>query len=345
MRVALLFGAVPEEAPADELDVLREVELAEETLRRLGHETARVPLSLRLDEGARALTGFSPDVVVNLVETLEGKGDLAHFAPALLDRLRLPYTGAPTQALFLTSDKVLAKRWLVAAGLPTPAWATERELAAGARIPTPAIIKPVSEDASVGIDETSVVSRGDRVWAETRARTLRLGSECFAERYIEGREFNLSLLETADGPQVLPPAEIRFAGYPAEKPRMVCYRAKWDAASFEYRNTPRSFDFPASDRALLERLASMATACWRHFGLAGYARVDFRVDRSGEPWVLEINANPCISPESGFVAAAARAGYGYPELLSRFLEVALRRVARPPQNGACASLDTQTGCV
>jgi D-alanine-D-alanine ligase len=209
--------------------------------------------------------------------------------------------------------------------VPTPEWATEPELAAGAAVPTPAIVKPVSEDASIGIDDSSIVRDADRLLEETRSRSLRLGTECFAERYVEGREFNLSLVETPSGPEVLPPAEIRFRDYPPGRARMVCYRAKWETGSFEYLNTPRAFDFPAADRPLLDRLASLARACWVHLGLAGYARVDFRVDLLGEPWVLEVNANPCISPESGFVAAAAARGLGYRELFSLLVRSALAR--------------------
>jgi D-alanine-D-alanine ligase len=328
MRVALLYGAVPEGAPADELDVLAEVAAAERALRGLGHETRRFPLSLHLNEAAAGLRSFAADVVVNLVETLHGRGELAHLAPSLLDFLRLPYTGAATEAMFLTSNKVLAKRWLRSGGLPTPPWATRQELARGAPLAVPAIVKPVSEDASVGIDESSIVRRRDQLLEATQERSRRLGTECFAEQYVEGREFNLSVLETLRGVEVLPPAEIKFRNYPEGKPRMVCYRAKWEADSFEFENTPRTFDFHDCDHPLLERLTALARACWSHFGLRGYARVDFRVDARGEPWVLEINANPCISPESGFVAAAERAGLGYRELLTHFLEAALGRTLR-----------------
>ena len=114
--------------------------------------------------------------------------------------------------------------------------------------------------------------------AVLRRRAPDLGGACFAEVYIEGREFNLALLAGPDGPEVLPPAEIVFEGYGPDRLRIVGYRAKWDEASYEYHHTPRRFDFPAADAPLLDRLRRTARDCWRLFGLRGWARVDFRVD-------------------------------------------------------------------
>ena len=168
--------------------------------------------------------------------------------------------------------------------------------------------------------------------AEMNVRRESLGGECFAEAYIEGREFNLSLLASEDlkggpvsvgrgksCPEVLPPAEIRFDSYPAGKVRVVGYRSKWDEDSFEFTHTPRSFDFPDCDNALLVDLKDLALRCWELFDLRGYARVDFRVDGAGRPWILEVNANPCLSPDAGFAAAAARAGLPFTEVLNRII--------------------------
>ena len=109
-------------------------------------------------------------------------------------------------------------------------------------------------------------------------------------------------------PQVLPPAEIDFGDFPPDKPRIVGYQAKWDDESFEYHHTPRRFEFPSTDRALLAELSRLAADCWHQFGLRGYVRVDFRVDRDGRPWILEVNSNPCLSLDAGFAAAVQRAG-------------------------------------
>jgi D-alanine-D-alanine ligase len=221
----------------------------------------------------------------------------------------------------LTSNKLLAKRWLAAAGLPTPPWFTAADLRPDLPIAGPWIVKSVWEHASLGLDEDSVLAAatGEALLAQLAARRNALGGEALTEAFIDGREFNLSLLEGPDGPEVLPPAEIRFDTYPAGKIRVVGYRAKWEEDSFEFANTPRSFDFPAGDAPLLGRLREMARRCWRLFGLRGYGRVDFRVDRQENPWILEVNANPCLSPDGGFQAAAQRAGLSFAEVLARIV--------------------------
>jgi len=189
----------------------------------------------------------------------------------------------------------------------------------------PCILKSVWEDASVGLDEGSVIQpeNMEQLREAMNRRREKGGGEWFAEAYIEGREFNLSLLAGSNGPEVLPAAEILFEDYPPGKARVVGYRAKWEEDSFEYQHTPRCFAFPAEDRALLDQLVIIAKHCWQLFGLRGYARVDFRVDRAGRPWVLEINANPCLSPDAGFAAAAQQAGLSYTQLIERILEDSL----------------------
>jgi D-alanine-D-alanine ligase len=152
----------------------------------------------------------------------------------------------------------------------------------------------------------------------------RLGRPCFAEQFIEGREFNLAILDGPQGPELLPAAEIDFAAFPPGKPRIVGHRAKWVAGSFEFENTPPSFDFPDQDRPLLDQIGNLTLACWRRFGLRGYARVDFRVDPEQGPWILEINTNPCLAPDAGFAAALARAGIPFPQAVQRIVNAAAR---------------------
>jgi len=158
-------------------------------------------------------------------------------------------------------------------------------------------------------------------------RVERIRRPCFAEQYIEGREFNLSLLGNRGDVQVLPPAEIHFEGFADEKPKIVGYRAKWAAESAEYSGTPRTFQFPPTDRELLDNLIQLARLCWQHFGLRGYARVDFRVDAMGRPWILEINANPCLSPDAGYAAALKEANIPFTTAIERILSDTLH-VAR-----------------
>lgn len=327
MRVLILHDAVDAAARADELDVLVQADVVARALGELGHEPEAQPFGLDLSAARDAIAAARPDVVFNLVESVDRRGSLIHLAPALLDRIGVPYTGNRTAAVFLTSGKLLAKQWLARAGLPTPPWRTLGELRAGAALDAPlAIVKSVWEHGSVGLDEDAVLeaaSASDLVRAiEARLRSF-LG-DGFAETYVDGREFNLALLEADGAPEVLPPAEIRFEGYGAGKRKVVGYRAKWDEASFEFRNTPRRFDFAARDASLLAELRGLALEAWKLFGLQGYARVDFRVDGAGRPWILEINTNPCLSPDAGYAAALARAGLDLPAAVARLLSAARR---------------------
>jgi D-alanine-D-alanine ligase len=118
---------------------------------------------------------------------------------------------------------------------------------------------------------------------------------------------------------VLPLAEIVFAEYPADKVRIVGYPAKWEEDSFEYQHTYRRFDFPPHDAPVLRRMMELAKVCWHTFGLRGYARVDLRLDEAGQPWILEVNANPCLAADGGFVAAARQAGWSLAELIQCIL--------------------------
>lgn len=334
MKIAVLHDQIPPDARPDEADTLVQARIVEASLRRLGHEALLVPFSLDLDEMRQALGLAAPSLVFNLVEAPGGTGRLIHLAPSLMESMGLPYTGAPADAVYLTSNKLLAKRLLQHAGIATPPWVE----ADGSEFPGMSsgglhIVKSVWEHASVGLDDDSVIeaANGRAIGASVAARARRLGGDAFAERFVAGREFNLSILAGPDGPEVLPPAEIEFVGYGPERPRIVGYKAKWAEGSFEFANTPRKFDFPSADERLLAELRGIALACWRLFRLRGHARVDFRIDEAGKPWVLEVNTNPCLSPDAGFAAAVERSGIAFDRAIARIIaDVPAFGSSRPP---------------
>lgn len=323
-KVAVLYGAVAADAAPDEQDVLVEVATASRMLTSLGFAPVAVPVTLDLEAARARLLDLKPAFVFNLVESLDGQGRLIHLALALLDSLGLPYTGAGHDAMFLTSKKTQAKRLLAAAGLPTaPWWEPPADLSGEPGFAGPYIVKSVWEHASIGIGDDSITADPKKLAQILKRRQKRFGGEWFVEKFIDGREFNIAVLTGAPGsqggPEVLPLAEMTFVDFPAGKPRIVDYEAKWDEASFGYNNTVRRFDFGPEDSALLDRLREISLACWRAFDLAGHVRVDFRVDAAGNPYVLEINVNPCLSPDAGFAAAAARAGLTPEQVMTRIL--------------------------
>jgi len=332
MRIAVLYGNMSENTSKDEQDGLVQVESVSQALSELNHDPVPVSFSLDIKETLKHITAINPALVFNLVESIDGQGRLIHLAPSILDAMNMAYTGAGTDAIYTTSNKILAKQMLKGARIPTPFFVTSgKTRQRNSPLCNPGIIKSVWEHGSVGIGYDSVIfpKTHDQLIEEMDRRKDRLGGECFAEAFIEGREFNLSLLaKNGNGiPQVLPPAEIRFDNYPKNRHKIVDYKAKWESESFEYQNTVRSFDFSDHDRPLLDKINKIARECWKLFNLKGYARVDFRVDDNGNPWVLEVNTNPCIAPDSGFVAAAGKADLTFKQLVERIIHEPMARIA------------------
>ena len=317
-RILLLHDAFADATRPDATDTLLEAQAIARTLGDLGYDTSIEPVRRDPAPLERLLFVLRPHAVVNLVESLDGQGQLIHAVPARLELLGVPFTGCTASALAATSDKLLAKRRLAAAGIRTPS--------VFGTVPDdgPWIVKSVWEHASLGIDDSSVV-RAASVPRVVEARRAEFGGDWFAERFVPGRELNVAAIVAPDGVRVLPVAEIRFEGYPAAKPSIVGYAAKWRADSFEYRHTVRTF---AVERELAARAERLALDCWDLFALTGYARVDLRIDQDGTPWVLEVNANPCLSPDAGFAAALATAGLAYSTAIGWLVDDAVRRSAR-----------------
>jgi D-alanine-D-alanine ligase len=302
--------------------VLHEASAVDASLRELGWQPVELDLTPDLDRAARELAAAAPVFVFNLVESVEGRGRYIVLAQTLLEALGIPFTGAGLEAMIHSTSKPASKRLLALGGVATPAWMPAAAAAAAPpEFPATWIVKNAWEHASIGLDDESVVADADALRRAIGRRAAAEGlGNLFIEEFVDGREFNLSVLGRRGAePEVLPPAEIRFVEFPAGKPRMVGYKAKWDEGSPEFGRTPRAFEFPPRDAALLADLAAIAGRCWALFGLRGHARVDFRVDGSGAPWVLEVNANPCLSSDAGFAAAAARAGLSMRDAVARIV--------------------------
>lgn len=317
LTIPVLHGATGN--TPDERDTVRTALAVRDALVSLGAQSWLVTL----DHGADSLDALAadqPDLVFNLVEAIDGLAGPAAAIPKALARRDLPFTGCGTEASWVCRSKVAQKVRMRSAGLPTPAWSQNG--ASLARAPK-VIVKSITEHASIGIDQSSVMSgrRAAQVIADRMAQT---GDPHFAEAFIDGRECALSLLETDDGLRVLPPAETLFVGYGDDVHRIVDYDAKWVEDSYGYQNTPRRFDFPETDDALLEELQRLARACWDLFGLSGYARIDFRVDEAGQPWILEVNTNPCLAPDAGFMAAAAETGLTFEAVIAEIVSAGLQ---------------------
>ena len=313
MKILVLHSDIAPDAPPEELDTLIAAEAVARALMARGHKAEQAPF--RQEQLQSLLARSAPEIVFNLVEGVDGQGRLAPIAPEMLAAEGACFTGATAEAMSLTNDKPLTKQMLRDAGLATPDWAVPPDwqgLSAGKWI-----VKAALEDASLGLDDQCVVEAAQ---VKTRAGhcAARFGGDWFAERYVEGREFNIAML---DG-RVLPMAEMRFEQWPEGKPRIVGYDAKWEEDSTGWNGTVRAFGVEKDEPQLAHALKTACEKVWTLFALTGFARVDFRVDAAGTPLILEINTNPCISPDAGFAAAAAEAGLSYEALIEAIVEAA-----------------------
>jgi len=315
-KVIILHNEIISHTP-DEIDVLAQRDLVKDACLNLAWQVDCMTVGNDLQSDIQKVRAAKPDVVFNLVESTWGRGELIYFAPAFLNALKIPYTGVPLDALFLTTNKVLAKKIMRLYNLPTADFFSTHETGKLDAAKT-YIVKPIWEEASVGINSDSVFSPTETDKVHQIAQLS--SSHYFIEEFIEGREFNVSILAGKSEAEVLPPAEMIFSSYYNDKPKVVGYKAKWDAESEEYTQTNRAFGTLANNLVLKNRLMDVCFQSWQVFNLHGYVRVDFRVDKHENLYILEINGNPCIAPDSGFVAATTYAGYSNNMMIARILE-------------------------
>ena len=232
-----------------------------------------------------------PDLVFNLCESLCGSARNEPAIPALLDTLAIPYTGSNALCLGVSLHKDIAKEILVAKGVRTPAYVLvshPEELQQPVSITYPVFVKLAREDASVGIEASNVA----KDWHALRDRAQTLLKDyrqpIVVERYVQGREFNVTLLEKRTGLEVLPLHEIDFSAMPPGRPHIVSYAAKWDKNHQDYWGTK---PVPARDISpnVLEQIHVVARQAFRALRLRDFGRVDLRVDNDGNAWVIDVN--------------------------------------------------------
>ncbi len=319
MRIVILHNDVSPNAPLDDQETLWQAQEITNAIQRLGYEAKTIACQEDLAKLKQQLEHDKPDVVFNLVESFSGSSTAIHLPALLCEQLTIPFTGANSAAIALTTNKLLTKRWLKAGNLPTPDWYSYAECAHLTELAAPYIVKSVTEDGSLGIDQTSIVETARDLKRVLQERIQKWGGEWFAERYVPGREFNISVLAENDKVTVLPPAELVFNNLPQHVKPIVDYAAKWQEDSMMAQATTRQFAFAEEEALLLSQLKTLSAACASWFKLTGFARIDFRVDADCKPAILEVNTNPSLAPDAGFATAAFQAGMDYSQLIDRLL--------------------------
>ncbi|WP_051617223.1 D-alanine--D-alanine ligase family protein [Desulfonatronovibrio hydrogenovorans] len=330
MQLIVLTSSFSSRARSDQADNLVQAGMVVEALTSLGHEVSMISATLDMESLSRQLSMLNPGLVFNLVEEINGRGNFIHFAPAVLESMNIPFTGNGHSAMVTTSDKLLAKKVMLAHHILTPHWLTAEEVDQNKSIKGGALVKSAWEHGSFGL-ETSCVFKDfskDKIEKQIKKLRKRHGGVWFVEKYVPGREINVSILDKPDGPVILPVAEIVFSDQSLKTARIVGYKAKWNPGSKEEQCLSREFISGKENQKLIRQVSDIALHCWEVFEMSGYARVDFRVDSKGIPLVLEINANPCLSPDAGFMAAAQEAGFSPDQVIQCIVQSGLARYGR-----------------
>jgi D-alanine-D-alanine ligase len=297
-------------------------------LRSCGYRTETLEFKDDWAAVLKKITKIRADLIFNLCEEFRGHSKLEMNIAALLEMIDVPFTGSSSLALGLSQDKGKTKSLLADHGIPTPAYFVHApgERMTGPSLRYPLIVKPVCEDGSLGIDNDALVADEKALRRKVRSIHRSYRQAALVEEYIEGRELNVSIIGN-EKPQPLPISEIDFSTLPPGLPKICSYAAKWVEGTSEFVHTLPlcPADLPPLVR---RRVQETALEAYRLLDCRDYARVDIRLSRRGVPYVLEINANPDISPDAGMIRSAIAAGFSYNSFISRIAEVALARRRR-----------------
>jgi D-alanine-D-alanine ligase len=269
---------------------------------------------------------FRPDVIFNMLETFHSVTGWDKNITALIEMLKVPYTGAGSAALFLCNDKGLSRKILRFHRVRGPRFHTfyrNHKVWLPKTLKLPCIVKPLNEEGSRGISLASIVDDEKGFIDRVRMVHERMEQDAIAEEYIEGRELYASVV----GDQrlrVLPAREMTFGQLPEDEPRIATYKAKWDD-TYRARWGIKNDFAPTLDPVLGERLAETCKRAYRGLNIRSYARFDLRVTASGQVYVIEANVNPSIAKSDELAQSAAKVGISYPALIRMIVRQALRR--------------------
>jgi D-alanine-D-alanine ligase len=343
MKIAVLYdvweeeGAAPEPPPEPKpparkkksrKKAKREKEDREEifeALEKLGHEASYQILD-GTPQCLSSLAKCEADLIFNLTESFAGDDTKEMHVAAYLDLLGKPYTGAGPHASFLAQDKAIAKKMFAFHGIRTPYFATSYRgsIEHAHDIAFPLIVKPLSEDGSIGINADAVVSSVKELMERVQDIQNEFDSPAIIEEYIEGREIYAAILGNYESAQVLPLVELDFSKLPKGTPKIASYDVKFEKDADAYKLT-KSAVAEDLDEETVTRLTETALAAHRAVKLRDYGRIDMRLSPKGDVYVIEANPNPWLSSKQEFVMAAKASGRSYTQLIGDIVDLAIAR--------------------
>lgn len=310
-----------------EVGVLEEKEDISCALAALGFRTSIYNVDGDIIRLINFLKEEQPDLIFNLCESYGNVSIHEMHVAGIYELLGIPYTGAPALTLGIALNKSRVKELLSYHGLLTPKFQlckSPTRITIEDNLDFPLIVKPSSEDASVGIDSGAVVSNLTELRRRVRYVIERFDQPALVEEYVDGRELNVAILGNQK-PVVFPISEIDMSTLPKQYHRIISYNAKWMKGTDEYEHTRGVC--PAQLPAALEtRLKEMAVKAFQIIGCRDYARIDFRLSKENKPYLIEVNPNPDISDDAGFARSGKAYGYTFDELIGKIVEAALQRI-------------------
>ena len=291
-----------------------------ECLGRLGHDTETLAVFDNVTSIVEKLNSYKPDIVFNLSESFYHDRSHEPNIPALLDLMKVRYTGSGPDALLLCKDKALAKKILAYHRVRTPNFVVSQHSHPLRRLrhfTYPAFVKPVGEESSDGISQASLVRAEEEALERMRFIHQKFNCDVLIEEYIEGRELYLSVLGNYRL-NVFPPRELFFEQMPEDAPKIATYHAKWNE---KYRQKWGIKNDTAKElpEAIAGHLARLARTVYRLLKIRGFGRIDVRLTPDGRVFVIEANPNPALGHDEDFAQAAAVAGVGYDALIQEIL--------------------------
>ena len=298
-----------------------------EALEKLGHEPSYYVLDGR-QQSLLGLAKCNADLIFNLTESYNGDDTKEMHVTAFLDMLEIPYTGAGPHAHILAQDKAIAKKMFAFHDIQSPYFATawRGTIDHAHDIKFPLIVKPTSEDGSIGIDAAAVVSSVKELMERVSYIQNEFDSPALIEEYIEGREIYAAILGSYENAHALPLVELDLSKLPKGVPRIASVDVKFEKDTEAYKLT-KSAICDDLDDATEVKLIETALKAYRAVKLRDYGRIDMRVSNKGEVYVIEANPNPWLSSGQEFAMAAKKSGLSYTQMIGEIVDLAMARHA------------------
>jgi D-alanine-D-alanine ligase len=298
-----------------------------EALEKLGHEPSYHVLDGR-PQSLIALAKCSSDLIFNLTESYAGDDTKEMHVAAFLDLLEIPYTCAGPHAVILAQDKSIAKKMFAFHGIKSPYFATSYRgtIDHAHDIAFPLIVKPTSEDGSIGIGADAVVNSVKELMERVSYIQTEFDSPALIEEYIEGREIYAAILGSYESAHALPLVELDLSKLPKGVPRIASQDVKFERETEAYKLT-KSAIAEDLDEETEARLTETAIKAYRAVKLRDYGRIDMRLSSKGDVYVIEANPNPWLSSGQEFAMAARKSGLSYTQMIGEIVELAMARQA------------------